>query len=54
LDRYSQYADYIEAKSRIFKNQNSEDIAVLNGNDPIVTKLGEHVKARKLFFGPGG
>jgi len=24
LDRYSQYADYIEAKSRIFKNQIQE------------------------------
>jgi UDP-N-acetylmuramoylalanine--D-glutamate ligase len=53
LDRYSQYADYIEAKSRIFKNQNSGDVAILNGNDPIVTKLGERVKARKLFFGSG-
>ncbi len=54
LDRYSRYADYIEAKSRIFKNQNSGDVAVLNGNDPIVMKLGESVKARRLFFNTEG
>jgi UDP-N-acetylmuramoylalanine--D-glutamate ligase len=53
LDRYPGYADYIEAKSRIFINQTSEDQAVLNGDDPIVMKLAESVKARKVFFGFG-
>ena len=42
LDRYSSYADYIEAKARIFANQNSGDVAVLNGDDPIVMKSGEN------------
>ena len=51
LDRYPGYAEYIEAKSRIFMNQTSEDDAVLNGEDPIVMKLAESVKARKAFFG---
>ncbi len=50
LDRYPSYADYIEAKSRIFTNQTSEDDAVLNGDDPIVLKLAESVKAKKVFF----
>ena len=50
LDRYPSYADYIEAKSRIFMNQTSEDDAVLNGDDPIVMRLAETVKARKVFF----
>jgi len=36
LDRYSSYADYIEAKVRIFANQNSGDLAILNRDDPIV------------------
>jgi UDP-N-acetylmuramoylalanine--D-glutamate ligase len=50
LDRYPQFADYIEAKVRIFAKQNSEDMAVLNRDDPIVMKFGERVKAKKVFF----
>ena len=50
LDRYPTYAEYIEAKSKIFMHQTPEDDAVLNGEDPIVAKLAESVKARKAFF----
>ena len=50
LDRYTSYADYIEAKSRIFMNQRAEDDAVLNRDDPIVMRLAGPVKARKAFF----
>lgn len=50
LDRYPSYDHYIEAKSRIFINQTPEEKAVLNGDDPIVRKLGERVKATKFFF----
>jgi len=50
LDRYSRVDDYIEAKARIFLNQTSEDVAILNRDDPIVMKLAENVKAKKFFF----
>jgi UDP-N-acetylmuramoylalanine--D-glutamate ligase len=50
LDRYARYEDYIEAKVRIFANQNSEDSAILNSDDPIVMKVGEKVKAKKVLF----
>jgi UDP-N-acetylmuramoylalanine--D-glutamate ligase len=50
LDRYPRYEDYIEAKVRIFANQNSGDVAILNRDDPIVMKYGANVKARKVFF----
>jgi len=50
LDRYPRYEDYIEAKVRIFANQNSGDVAILNRDDPIVVKYGKKVKARKVFF----
>jgi UDP-N-acetylmuramoylalanine--D-glutamate ligase len=50
LDRYSNYEDYIEAKIRIFKNQGPEDIAILNGDDPMVVKYEESVRAKKFFF----
>ena len=50
LDRYTSYEEYIEAKARIFVNQNSGDVAILNGDDPIVTGLGKKVKAAKILF----
>jgi len=50
LDRYPSYDDYIGAKVRIFANQNSGDMAVLNSDDPIVMQFGERVKARKVLF----
>ena len=50
LDRYTSYDEYIEAKGRIFINQNSGDVAILNGDDPIVMGLREKVKAKKISF----
>ena len=50
LDRYSSYTDYIEAKVRIFANQNSGDQAIFNKDDPIVMQSREKVKAKKVMF----
>jgi UDP-N-acetylmuramoylalanine--D-glutamate ligase len=50
LDRYARYEDYIEAKVRIFANQNSGDLAILNRDDPIVMQYREKVKAKKVLF----
>ena len=50
LDRYPSYDDYIEAKVKIFTNQNSGDLAVLNRDDPIVMQYKEEVKAKKVLF----
>ncbi|HUL23894.1 MAG TPA: UDP-N-acetylmuramoyl-L-alanine--D-glutamate ligase [Thermodesulfobacteriota bacterium] len=50
LDRYARYNDYIQAKARIFANQNSGDLAVLNRDDPIVMQSGEKAKAKKALF----
>jgi UDP-N-acetylmuramoylalanine--D-glutamate ligase len=50
LDRYAGMAAYIESKGRIFKNQTSEDIAVLNGSDPRVRALGADIDSKKLVY----
>ena len=50
LDRYPRYDDYIEAKVRIFANQNSGDLAILNRDDPIIMQFREKVKAKKVLF----
>ena len=54
LDRYPRYADYIDAKARIFVNQTSQDVAVLNRDDPIVMRLAENVSARRNLLQPEG
>jgi UDP-N-acetylmuramoylalanine--D-glutamate ligase len=46
LDRYATYQEYIDAKARIFENQTSEDFAVLNMDDPIVSSYAGTVKSR--------
>lgn len=38
LDRYDSYEEYIDSKMSLFKNQEPEDIAVLNGDDPAIVK----------------
>ncbi len=50
LDRYSSYTDYIQAKMRIFANQNSGDQAILNEDDPIVMRSAAKVHAKKVMF----
>ena len=50
LDRYPSYTDYIGAKVRIFANQNSGDLTVLNRDDPLVMQSGEKAKAKKFLF----
>ncbi len=54
LDRYRSYEEYIEAKARIFMNQNSSDVAILNGDDPVVAGLGKRVRAKKIPFSSKG
>jgi UDP-N-acetylmuramoylalanine--D-glutamate ligase len=38
LDRHATFEDYAGAKSRLFENQRAQDSAVLNADDPEVTK----------------
>jgi UDP-N-acetylmuramoylalanine--D-glutamate ligase len=51
LDRYSDFAAYCGAKARIFENQTSQDIAVLNRDDPLVWALHQQSRARIISFG---
>jgi UDP-N-acetylmuramoylalanine--D-glutamate ligase len=56
LDRYPDFEAYAASKMRLFENQQADDIAVLNGCDPVVRSLTENIKSRKLFYpepGPG-
>jgi UDP-N-acetylmuramoylalanine--D-glutamate ligase len=50
LDRYPNFEAYADSKIRIFKNQRAEDVAVLNGADPLVRAKTKRIKSQRLFF----
>ncbi len=50
LDRYSDFQDYVSAKSRIFENQKPSDFTVLNADDSVVSKFSERTKANVVLF----
>jgi UDP-N-acetylmuramoylalanine--D-glutamate ligase len=50
LDRYPNFEAYTDSKIRIFKNQQAEDVAVLNGGDALVRAKTKRIKSQRLFF----
>jgi UDP-N-acetylmuramoylalanine--D-glutamate ligase len=54
LDRYGSMQEYIQAKKRIYSNQDASDYLVLNYNDPILKELSKEAKAKVEFFSEEG
>ncbi|MFY9675316.1 MAG: UDP-N-acetylmuramoyl-L-alanine--D-glutamate ligase, partial [Terriglobales bacterium] len=50
LDRHKTFANYINAKARIFENQGPEDFTVLNADDPTTIALAERTLAQRFLF----
>ena len=50
LNRHHTMEAYMEAKARIFKNQDEKDFCILNYDDKDVKSLSDNVKAKKIFF----
>jgi UDP-N-acetylmuramoylalanine--D-glutamate ligase len=50
LDRHGSMREYIEQKSRIFKNQTGDDYVVFNADDPQVAKMVKKAKAKRIGF----
>lgn len=50
LDRHRTFAAYVDAKARIFENQQSDDFAVLNADDPTCVDLAKRTRAQVLWF----
>lgn len=53
LDRYKSMQEYMDAKKRIFLNQDGSDFSVLNAMDPQVKAMAENTKAGTVFFSEG-
>src|SRR5579871_3486213 len=50
LDRHHTFQAYVDAKSRIFENQQAGDFALLNADDPTCTGLKNKGKAALYWF----
>lgn len=50
LNRHGSMAQYAKLKQRLFENQAEGDIAVLNLDDPLVSKMAPRLKSKVLFF----
>ncbi|MEZ4600167.1 MAG: UDP-N-acetylmuramoyl-L-alanine--D-glutamate ligase [Syntrophotaleaceae bacterium] len=50
LDRYPDMDAYMAAKKQLFRNMQTDDVAVLNGDDPLVVQLTSDLHCRKVYF----
>jgi UDP-N-acetylmuramoylalanine--D-glutamate ligase len=50
LDRHRTFAAYVDAKARIFENQQGDDFAVLNADDPSCVDLAKRTRAQVFWF----
>ena len=50
LDRHRTFEIYVDAKARIFENQQASDFAVLNADDPTCVSMGTRTKAQVFWF----
>ena len=50
LDRHRTFQTYVDAKARIFENQQASDFAVLNKDDPTCRSLGDRTRAQVVLF----
>ena len=50
LDRYDFFSDYAAAKHRLFMNQTSEDVAILNADDEITASWAKGLRANIVLF----
>lgn len=51
LDRYKNMDEYLNAKKRIFRNQDKDDYLVLNYDQPVLRGLRREARGRVRFFG---
>jgi len=50
MDRYEAFTDYAAAKHRIFMNQEPGDVAILNGDDEVVSSWASGLRAHVVTF----
>ncbi|MBI4706996.1 MAG: UDP-N-acetylmuramoyl-L-alanine--D-glutamate ligase [Candidatus Omnitrophica bacterium] len=51
MDRYTAIEQYLDAKKRIFINQDASDYAVFNSDDPVLRQAANDSRAKVVLFG---
>ncbi len=51
IDWHGSMSAYITAKSRIFANQNGEDVAIISGDNMLCKELADHLQRQPATFG---
>jgi UDP-N-acetylmuramoylalanine--D-glutamate ligase len=54
LDRYNNLQEYLDAKKRIFMNQDKNDFLILNADDPMLSTLASCARSKVVFFSKQG
>ena len=54
LDRYNNLQEYLDAKKRIFMNQDCNDFLVLNATDSVLSAVVSTAKSKVIFFSKEG
>jgi len=50
LDRHLDMQEYLDAKKRIFMNQDASDFLVINSEDPVLVKVAKEASSKVIFF----
>lgn len=50
LDRYPDFESYLAAKTRLFENQGTKEIAVINYDDPVCRKIARKIKSQVYYY----
>ena len=50
LDRHRTFANYVNAKARVFENQRADDFSVLNADGPTTAELSGRTRAQLFWF----
>jgi UDP-N-acetylmuramoylalanine--D-glutamate ligase len=50
LDRHKTFANYVNAKARVFENQSVDDFTVFNADDPTTAALSNRTRAQLFWF----
>jgi UDP-N-acetylmuramoylalanine--D-glutamate ligase len=50
LDRYNNLQEYLDAKKRIFMNQDANDFLVVNADDPVLSAAASSAKSKVVSF----
>jgi UDP-N-acetylmuramoylalanine--D-glutamate ligase len=50
LDRYDDFQHYVQSKGRLFENQQSTDVAILNAKDTAMSQLEGLIASQRLYF----